>query len=798
MTTARQSAIRVLQLMMVASIVLPAILFVFASWMNYRHYQEVADDRIERSLDILHEHALKVFETLERAIAEVEEVTRGLSDEDIRAQEQRLHLRFRKIVDAMPQLQAVIVMDRNGHRLVSSLFYPVPNDLAATSRSYYGAQVERDVGTYVSEVQVPRLNPDGELFFNLSRRRVSPDGSFNGVNSVAVRPDYFEDFYERIGRSPGSLYAIVRADGKFLARYPERNDPVSNLDANTPLRREISKGLDESIYTVQSQIDQISRRIGYRKLSGFPVYVIAGIETSAIRAEWLATMSGHLIFGLPATALLFGILGLALHRTRRLYAEAERREAVESALRQAQRLEAIGQLTGGVAHDFNNLLMVVSGSVQRLRRELTDERYTRVLDMIATATERGESLTRQLLTFSRRQMLSPSVIDLVQRLPQLKDMLSRSLRGDIEIEATVPAAPCAVKVDPNEFELALINLAVNARDAMPSGGTLSITVRPVALKGKASEDGLAGDFVAIRVADTGTGISADNLPHVFEPFFTTKEVGKGTGLGLSQVYGFARQSGGTATVSSQLGRGTAITLYLPRSREAPAAPMTPAGAALTSRHSGTVLLVEDNDDVAEICKGYFQQLGYSVKRAAGAQQALQLIENEPAVDVVFSDILMPGVMNGLALAQTLRERFPGVAGAALDRLQQQRPGGRTRRLHRVAEAVRPGIARSRSAGFGARQGAAAAGQRARAGVAQSPHSGLIPAFPMTSRHFAMSPRIFAMSASGVPGSPTKPCCASAAFTSSLLSASMASLLSRAAIAGGSPGGAIKANQSVAS
>ncbi len=645
--------------MMVASIVLPAVLFGFASWVNYRHTQEVSDERIERSLDILHEHALKVFETVERAIAEVDEILRGLSDQEISAQEERLHQRFRQIVAAMPQLQAIVVVDRNGRRLVASMVYPVSANLDLADRSYFRAHVESDAGTYVSEVLAPRTPALGTYFFNLSRRRPSPDGSFNGITAVSVLPGYFDEFYARIGRSPGSLYAMARSDGVFLARYPARDDPMRNLDANAPLRQEIAKGLDQSIYTVQSQIDNVGRRIGYRKLPAFPVYVLAGTETSAIRAEWLSTLSSHLIFGLPATFLLFGIIGLALQRTRKLHDEAERREAAEVALRQAQRLEAMGQLTGGVAHDFNNLLMIVSGSVQRLRRELSDEKHTRLLDMITTATERGESLTRQLLAFSRRQTLSPTVIDLTQRLPELKDMLSRSLRGDVETEVLVPKDACAVKVDPSELELALLNLAVNARDAMPNGGTLSIAIRPVVFRGKAVEEGLSGEFVAVRVADTGVGIPPDILPHVFEPFFTTKEVGKGTGLGLSQVYGFARQSGGTATISSTVGHGTVITLYLPRTREKPEPAAAHAEASTAARQTGTALLVEDNAEVADVCRAYFQQLGYGVKHVTSAQEALEVLENEPtAIDLVFSDILMPGVMNGLDLAQAVRDRSP--------------------------------------------------------------------------------------------------------------------------------------------
>src|SRR5262249_42151747 len=351
---------------------------------------------------------------------------------------------------------------------------------------------------------------------------------------------------------------------------------------------------------------------------------------------------------------------VALRRTRRLHAEAERREAAEAALRQAQRLEAIGQLTGGVAHDFNNLLMIVSGSVQRLRRDLTSEKHTRLLDMITNATNRGESLTRQFLGFSRRQMLTPAVIDLSERLPELKDMLSRSLRDDIAIDVAVPDHSCAVKVDPSELELALLNLAVNARDAMPNGGALSITAPPGGLQGQAAEEGLSGEFVAIRVADTGAGIPADVLPHVFEPFFTTKEVGKGTGLGLSQVYGFAKQSGGTATVTSTVGRGTVITLYLPRTREVPAAASAQAEPEAAAPRAATALLVEDNREVAEVAAAYFQQLGYLVKQVANAREALELLGTDSKIDLVFSDILMPGGMNGLELGHAIRRLYPAM------------------------------------------------------------------------------------------------------------------------------------------
>jgi two-component system NtrC family sensor kinase len=280
--------------------------------------------------------------------------------------------------------------------------------------------------------------------------------------------------------------------------------------------------------------------------------------------------------------------------------------------------------------------------------------------MIGTATQRGESLTRQLLSYSRQQTLTPQVIDLSQRLPLLRELLLRSLGGDIEIRVGVPDGVCAVRVDPGEFELAILNLAVNAKDAMPSGGTLSIRARPATLKGEASEEGLSGEFVAIRVADTGHGIPPDVLARVFEPFFTTKDVGKGTGLGLSQVYGFARQSGGTATITSAEGRGTAITIYLPRSHEVPQPQSPPSQAQAPAEPAGTVLLVEDNTDVAEVGAGFFRQLGYRVRSVANAQAALAALRLDSDVDLVFSDILMPGGMNGLDLAREISARFPTI------------------------------------------------------------------------------------------------------------------------------------------
>jgi PAS domain S-box-containing protein len=334
------------------------------------------------------------------------------------------------------------------------------------------------------------------------------------------------------------------------------------------------------------------------------------------------------------------------------------RKRAEEALRQSQRMEAMGQLTGGVAHDFNNLLMVITGAADRLGRTIQDERVTRSLEMIATAVKRGKDLTSHLLSFARRQTFETAVLDLTDMLPKFEEMLTRSLRGDIEIKTRTEGGPCRVQVDQGELELALLNLGVNARDAMPDGGILSLAIRRIELSGGADVDGLRGTFVAFELADTGVGIPAEALTHVFDPFFTTKGPGKGTGLGLSQVYGFAKQSGGTATIHSKPGHGTTITIYLPAT-DAPVQveKKTEPVDRQPRTGKGTVLLVEDSKEVAAISAEYLEQLGFTVDHAWNASEALQNLQSKGPYQLVVTDILMPGSVAGLELARIVRGNY---------------------------------------------------------------------------------------------------------------------------------------------
>jgi signal transduction histidine kinase/CheY-like chemotaxis protein len=353
-------------------------------------------------------------------------------------------------------------------------------------------------------------------------------------------------------------------------------------------------------------------------------------------------------------------LGAALNTERR---EAQAvLELTREQLAQAQKLEALGQLTGGIAHDFNNLLMIVAGHEQILRRRLkpTEPRIIQALEAIRTAAKRGETLTRQLLTFARRQSLNPMVVDLRERTEGIRQMLSSSLRGNIALVYELPDEIWRVEIDIGEFELALVNLAVNARDAMPEGGSLTLQARNVTLTRDASPDQLEGDFVKLEVTDTGVGIAPAEIGRVFEPFFTTKAIGKGTGLGLSQVYGFARQSGGTVTAASEVGRGATITLYLPRARAALTRPRETMDTPLAPRMEGTVLVVEDNAEVAGVTVALLEQLGYRTLFADNASGALTRLKGRDKIDLVLSDIVMPGAMNGIELAGEIRRQFPHI------------------------------------------------------------------------------------------------------------------------------------------
>ncbi|MDR3487982.1 MAG: PAS domain S-box protein [Bradyrhizobium sp.] len=348
---------------------------------------------------------------------------------------------------------------------------------------------------------------------------------------------------------------------------------------------------------------------------------------------------------------LLGFAKITRDITERREAQQEM-EKLQLKLAQSQKLDALGQLTGGVAHDFNNLLMVISGGLNALKKVAADDpKALRAVQAIDAASQRGAALTSQLLSFARRQSVNPQTIDVRDCIFSLREVLDTGLGSAIELHIEVDDGIWPITVDPAEFETALVNLVINARDAMPQGGNVTVLASNVFV----DDGGTKGDFVAIKVRDTGVGIPDDVVAKIFDPFFTTKPIGKGTGLGLSQVHGFVHQAGGTIAVDSELGKGTSFTVCLPRSTATLKRPSKEIGR----RSTGTVLLVEDNPEVANASAGLLEELGYAVRWASDVDMALSEIAAD-GIDLVLSDIVMPGKMDGLALARVLKQKHPGL------------------------------------------------------------------------------------------------------------------------------------------
>ncbi|MBN9048129.1 MAG: response regulator [Rhizobiales bacterium] len=667
---------RPLRLLLIGSAILPAALFAFIAWQFYQQQQVDARDRLERTLGMIQEHAVKVFETFAISERYLEEAFRHVSDDDIQANEAAFSARIRSMLQGIPQIRDLWVIDAHGHPLVSGTIYPMPRKLELADRDYFKAHLGgNEVENYVSEPVVARLAQFS--FFAVTRKRLTEDGRFNGVYLVSISPDYFVDFYSRLPRAQSSVAALVRGDGTILARYPDISKSVERLSPNSPVLQALRAGATEGVVEGLSSFDKAQRVFAFKKLPNMDVMVITGIEQSQIRADWMRSISAHLLFGIPATIAMFALGMIALRRSQReasahaqLRAETARRQITEQALQQAQKMEAVGRLTGGIAHDFNNLLTAIGGNIDLAARRLNppDERIIRTLNAARQASQRAATLVQRLLAFSRQHPQEVRAVDINRLVQGMSELLHRTLSEGVTIETVLGSGLWKCAIDPNQLENAIINLAVNARDAMPNGGRLTIETANAFLDDayavRTGGDFKPGQFIMVAVSDTGTGITPEVRDKIFEPFFTTKAVGAGSGLGLSMVYGFVKQSGGHVQVYTEPGEGTSFKLYFPRLPDDTTVPaweaptdslVTPAQAASQRER---ILLVEDDEDVRRYVAEALRDLGYRVETAPQASTALTLLETDTPFDLLFTDVVLPGGMNGRQLAERARELRP--------------------------------------------------------------------------------------------------------------------------------------------
>lgn len=663
--------------LLVLAIVLPCLYVAAMAFSDLRAREADATDLTLRTVRVAEEHALKVFDMNESLDSRIVDLTEGLDDNGIREREAAIHEKLRNMGGGYPQVAAVSIFGRDGNLLASSRFYPSPAVSIGNRDDFVGIRDGRDL-EHVSKVMTGHVA--GEQVFNMGVDRRDANGAFAGTVSVALRPSYFDAFYRELlgGRdSTPVTMTLVRTDGAVLAHYPRSPREPTAMTSHSPLAEALAQGRRTGVVQMRSNVDGDDLIVAFRHVGSYPVYVLCGYRTSAIWAGWYRHLGVLILSMFTPSIALWCVIWLSLRRLgaeeeawQRWQAEASMRRSIESAYRQSRKMEALGTLVGSVAHDFNNLLMILSANVQIARR-----RGVVGVDRELTAMERalkgGEALTRQLLGVARKQPLRNETLSLERWLPACRELLRASLGAKVSLVIDIGAEIWPMHVDVAELELALINIAVNARDAMPNGGRFAVRATNITFR---REDGfpLTGDFVQLSLEDTGVGMAPEVLSRAFEPLFTTKPKGMGTGLGLPQVFAFCERSGGLAAIDSAVGAGTSVRLYLPRAADEPEAerPAETGTDESTAPQGLRILLVEDNVEVAAGTEALLQMMGHQITCVFNADTALRLFDDAHAkqartgeplpFDLVLSDIHMPGALNGIDLAEAVLAFEPKV------------------------------------------------------------------------------------------------------------------------------------------
>jgi two-component system, NtrC family, sensor kinase len=640
---------------------IPLTAFVCIAWWGFDRAEGDAEATAARARDLVYRHAQRSFAIAAEIAARANTASAG-PDSVVRAHEAELHQRLADMAAGLPSIVNLNVWDANGNPIARSDLFPVDTNASVADRAYFKQQRAADVPLGISEVIAGRQT--GRELLNATVRRISADGTFTGLVAVSLSPDFFRDYFRSIANEDPNLanFSLVRTDGEILARWPKAPDGRTRVPADSPPLTRINAGEASGSLVLPATPGRETRLVSFRRVDPYPLYVVAGFSRDAMFASWARFVAILAAVMVPITAGLVYVSWVALRKTRleqatfaELQEQIRRRAVAERNMLESQKLETLAIVTGGVAHDFNNLLAIVNACLHVLKRRHPDLAEEKQVVSMTRAIQSGVRLTRQLLSFSRKQALRPETVSLQSWVPATEGLIQSTLGPNIVWRAHVEPDTSPIKVDLGELELAIINLVVNARHAMPDGGTLTLHVGNAA---EASADGRP--LVAISVIDSGVGIAADVMSRIFEPFFTTRERGAGSGLGLSQVQGFCTQAGGSVRIESVVDEGTTVWMNLPASVATTAiTPTTTTVPEVPARLEGRVLLVEDNEEVGSTTAMMLRTTGLDVVRALNADEAMAYLSTSPdQPDLVLSDIAMPGSMNGIALAFELRKQRP--------------------------------------------------------------------------------------------------------------------------------------------
>ncbi|WP_425605982.1 ATP-binding protein [Paraburkholderia sejongensis] len=650
---------RMLLIVLAVSIVFPLACLAGYGYFDYQRRIADANDMIDRLARVADEQAVKVLDLNRQMASRIIDLLGNADDAQIRAREGELHARLREIGGDFPQVASIGLLGANGDLLASSLTYPAPTISIAQREDFLAAKAVRPQPYFSLPMFGPLSKTD---VFTTTTGRSGADGQFLGVVSVALRNEYFARFYRDLtNQDPSLTLALYRQDGSLLVRYPawpQGARPAANSAFTAAMR-------DKQLFghvRLKSSVDGIERLLAFRRVGDYPLYVMSAYAISSIVAGWRSHFL--MIAGLTAVPCI-AIWLLVFYSLRQL--EAERRAwerwqgevamrlSAEASSRQLQRMGALGNLVANVAHDFNNLLMVVSANTELARLKHYNNLEKEVL-AVERATTSAETLTRQLLSVARKQPLKQEPVDLSRWLPAAAPLLGAALGDKVELSLRIAEHLWQVLADPTDLEFAIMNIAMNARDAMPRGGHFVIRCQNNRL---VSSDTLLpdGEYVLIACSDDGEGMPEAVARRAFEPLFTTKLRGSGTGLGLAQVLSMCEQAGGTAKIDSVPGSGTTVRLFLPRHIPRGASASVEAPHAVATPNSA-VLLVEDNEDVAAGVAAVLETFGCEVRHEPTADQAFDVLNGGARFELVLSDIQMPGKLNGIDLAEKVRSAWP--------------------------------------------------------------------------------------------------------------------------------------------